>query len=277
MTAAVAGIDLPFALTRPIHVAAVGLKARDVNRVADYYRTILGLETLGTQDGAVSLGAGGTAFLEIAPLGPNGLEDDPRSAGLFHTAFLMPSRADLGRWIMRASQDRFPVDGTADHIVSEAIYLTDPEGNGVEIYADRPHEGWVWSNGTVNMSTLHLDLRPIVEAAGAEAAPYRAAPAGLRIGHVHLRVGDDQAAERWWMSEVGLQPVADYTGATFLSSGGYHHHIAGNIWRSRGATARDPQRSGLAFVEMTGSGVTAEKELVDPWGTVVRLVPGDQT
>lgn len=277
MTDAVVGNELPFALTRPIHVAAVGLKARDVNRVADYYRTILGLETLGTRDGVVGLGAGGTAFLEIAPLGPDGLEDDPRSAGLFHTAFLMPSRADLGRWIMRASQDRFPVDGTADHVVSEAIYLTDPEGNGVEIYADRPHEGWVWNNGTVNMSTLHLDLRPIVETAGADAAPYDAAPAGLRIGHVHLRVGDDQAAERWWMSEVGLQPVADYTGATFLSSGGYHHHIAGNIWRSRGAVERDQKRSGLAFVEMTGSGITAEKELVDPWGTVVRLVPGDQT
>ena len=76
------------------------------------------------------------------------------------------------------------------------------------------------------------------------------------------------------MSEVGLQPVADYTGATFLSSGGYHHHVAGNTWRSHGATARDPQRSGLAFVEMTGSGVAGEKELVDPWGTVVRMVPG---
>lgn len=265
---------LPFALTRPIHVGSVGLKAKDVGLIADYYRDLLGLETIGGTGGAVTLGAGGAGFLEIAPLGPDGLADDPRSAGLFHTAFLMPSRADLGRWILRASEWRPAVDGMADHLVSEAIYLTDPEGNGVEIYADRPHEGWKWDHGRLEMATLALDLRPIVAEAGTAPEPYETAPDGLRIGHVHLRVGNHAEAERWWMSEVGLQPMAHYPGATFLASGGYHHHIAGNAWQSRGAGPRDPKRSGLAHVTLTGSGIATERELTDPWGTVARLKPG---
>jgi catechol 2,3-dioxygenase len=162
----------------------------------------------------------------------------------------------------------------ADHLVSEAIYLTDPEGNGIEIYADRPHEGWKWDHGRVDMATLALDLQPIVASAGDNPAPYDAAPEGLRIGHVHLRVGNHAEAERWWTSEVGLQPMAHYPGATFLASGGYHHHIAGNAWQSRGAGPRDPKRSGLSWVELTGSGIAADRELSDPWGTVVRLRPG---
>jgi len=270
-----ADTQLPFAMTRPVHVASVGLKAKDVGAVAAYYRTLLGLATLAESGGGVTLGAGGTALLEIEPLGPKGLPDDPRSAGLFHTAFLLPSRADLGRWILRASEQRLPVDGMSDHVVSEAIYLTDPEGNGVEIYADRPPEGWRWKDGRLEMATLALDLRPIVAAAGPNPKPYDAAPAGLRIGHVHLRAGDPAEAERWWTSEIGLDVTAHYPGATFLASGGYHHHIAANSWQSRGAGPRDPARSGLSYLTLSGSGVTKAQELADPWGTVVRLQPGN--
>jgi len=269
-----ADTPLPFAMTRPVHVASVGLRAKDVVAVAAYYRSLLGLATLAEAGGGVTLGAGGTALLEIEPLGPKGLPDDPRSAGLFHTAFLLPSRADLGRWILRASEQRLPVDGMSDHLVSEAIYLTDPEGNGVEIYADRPPEGWRWKDGRLEMATLALDLRPVVASAGPNPEPYGAAPAGLRIGHVHLRAGDPAEAERWWTSAIGLDVTAHYPGATFLASGGYHHHIAANSWQSRGAGPRDPGRSGLSYVALSGSGVTKAQELADPWGTVVRLQPG---
>lgn len=266
---------LPFALTRPLHVAAVGLKAKSVLTLANYYRALLGLETIGERDGQALLGAGGVPFLELSSLPPGAALDDPRSAGLFHTAFLMPTRADLGRWVRHAIETRIPVDGMSDHVVSEAFYLTDPEGNGIEIYADRPEQTWRWSDGKlVDMRTEPLDVDAILMSVPAEATPYGSAPDALRIGHVHLRVGNDKVAEDWWTSEIGLDVVARYPGATFLSSGGYHHHIAGNIWRSRGAGPRDPARGGLAYVSLSGSAVVTEREVMDPWGTVIQLRKG---
>lgn len=275
MADAASSSTLPFALTRPLHVAAVGLKAKSVPTLANYYRGLLGLETIAERDGHAMLGAGGVPFLELSALPPGAALDDPRSAGLFHTAFLMPSRTDLGRWVRHAIETRIPVDGMSDHVVSEAFYLTDPEGNGIEIYADRPEQTWRWSDGKlVDMRTDPLDVDAILRAVPAGAAPYASAPEALRIGHVHLRVGNDKVAEEWWTSEIGLDVVARYPGATFLSSGGYHHHIAGNIWRSRGAGLRDPARGGLAYVALAGSGVSAERERVDPWGTVIQLRKG---
>lgn len=265
---------LPFALTCPIHVAEVGLKAHDVEKVADYYRAILGLETLASPAGSVVLGAGGVPLLNIDPAPRGALPDDTRQAGLFHTAFLMPTRADLGRWILHASESRLPVDGMADHLVSEAFYLTDPEGNGVEIYSDRPADSWDWDGETVRMATDPLDVNAIVAALDDPASRWNGAPELLRIGHVHLRVGDARAASDWWQSEVGLQQVTAMPSAAFLSSGRYHHHVGANNWQSRGAGPRDPNRSGLSYVTLAGSGIAAEREIADPWGTHIRLRPG---
>jgi len=265
---------LPFALTRPIHIAEVGLKAHDVEKVADYYRAILGLETIASASGTVTLGAGGVPFLVIEPQPRGAPADDTRQAGLFHTAFLMPTRADLGRWIIHASEKRLPVDGMADHLVSEAFYLTDPEGNGVEIYSDRPTETWAWDGDTVRMATDPLDVNAIVASLEDEPKVWNGAPEFLRIGHVHLRVGEAPVAADWWRSEVGLQQVTAMPSASFLSSGRYHHHIGANNWQSRGAGPRDPERSGLAYVTLTGTGIASERELSDPWGTRVRVTPG---
>lgn len=265
---------LPFALTCPIHVAEVGLKAHDVEKVADYYRAILGLETVASPAGGVVLGAGGVRLLSIEPTPRGAPQDDTRQAGLFHTAFLMPTRADLGRWILHASENRLPVDGMADHLVSEAFYLTDPEGNGVEIYSDRPASSWGWDGDSVRMATDPLDVNAIVSALDDPAIRWNGAPELLRIGHVHLRVGDARAASDWWQSEVGLQQVTAMPSAAFLSSGRYHHHVGANNWQSRGAGPRDPNRSGLAYVTLAGSGIATERELADPWGTRVRLRPG---
>jgi catechol 2,3-dioxygenase len=265
---------LPFAMTCPIHVATVGLKARDVEKVADYYRAILGLETLASPAGSVVLGAGGVPLLDIEPAPRGAGPDDTREAGLFHTAFLMPTRADLGRWIIHASESRLPVAGMADHLVSEAFYLTDPEGNGVEIYSDRPESTWDWDGDAVRMATDPLDVNAIVAALDDPASRWTGAPELLRVGHVHLRVGDARTAADWWQSEVGLQPVSTMPGAAFLSSGRYHHHVGTNNWQSRGAGPRDPERTGLGYVTLTGSGVTQEREITDPWGTRIRLQPG---
>jgi len=264
---------LPFSATTPIHVARVGLRARDAGQLADYYRALLGFDEMRRSGGTIVLGAGGRELLEIegaASLKP----DDPRSAGLFHTAFLLPTRADLARWTRHAMENRIPTDGASDHLVSEAIYLTDPEGNGIEIYADRPQEAWSFSEGKVQMATQPLDFRSLLGELRDGDAGWQGAPAGSVVGHVHLRVGDIGAAESWWNEAVGLDTMVHYgDAAVFLASGGYHHHIGANVWQSRRAGPRAADTTGLAFVELADRNAARSTELVDPWGTAVRIAP----
>jgi len=266
--------ELPFAATTPISVSRIGLKAKDAEKLAAYYRAVVGLEELSRSGSNITLGAGSRALLEIEN-DPGARPDDPRSAGLFHTAFLLPSRADLGRWIKHAIANNIAVDGASDHLVSEALYLTDPEGNGIEIYADRPHESWKWNGSQVEMATAALDIPGIVASVPAGAEDWKSAPANSIIGHVHLRVGKPVEAEDWWNSEFGFDTVAKYGGsAVFLSSGGYHHHIGANSWQSPGAGKRDAGLTGLTWVEMRSATAKADETRTDPWGTVIRTVPG---
>ncbi|MGN6305742.1 MAG: VOC family protein [Mesorhizobium sp.] len=265
--------ELPFAATTPVSVARVGLKAREADKLADFYRTIVGLQELSRDGETITLGSPGRPLL-VLERDAAAKPDDPRAAGLFHTAFLLPSRADLGRWINHAIADRIQIDGASDHIVSEALYLTDPEGNGIEIYTDRPHEGWVWENGMVKMATARMDIPGVVGSVPEGDAAWRGMPENTVVGHVHLRVGDPRAAESFWNEAYGFDTVARYGAqAAFMSSGGYHHHIAGNTWQSPGAGRRDPSRSGLSWVELRSSQASAPSEKQDPWGTVIRLVP----
>lgn len=264
--------DLPFSATTPISVGRVGLRARDGNRLADYYKAILGLEELRRNGSVIGLGAGGREILEIEE-SPAFREDDPRSAGLYHTAFLFPQRADLARWAKHASDTRIPVDGASDHSVSEAFYLTDPEGNGVEIYADRPPETWRFDGPSVQMVTERLDIQGLMGEPGAAEA-WAGAPRGTVIGHMHLRVGDVKAAEDWWNEKQGLDTMLHFGGqAVFMSSGGYHHHIGANSWHSRGAGPRDADRTGLGFVELRSKEADAQSVSQDPWGTEIRVLP----
>lgn len=265
--------NLPMSATTPISVSGVGLKARNGDALANYYQDLLGLEELTRQDNAIVLGAAGYPLLTIEEdrsLKP----DDPREAGLFHTAFLFPERADLARWTQRAIERRIAIEGASDHLVSEAVYLTDPEGNGIEIYTDRSSDVWQWEGNEVVMKTLPLDFNDLLATPGAS-EPYQAAPHGTVIGHVHLRVGDPIIADRWWREEFGLDTMAKYgPQAVFLSSGGYHHHIGANSWRSAGAGQRDESRSGLAWIAMKVPADTAEAAVQDPWGTTIRKVHG---
>ncbi len=265
--------EMPFATTTPVSVARVGLKARDAEALAKFYRDVVGLRELARDGGTVSLGAGGRALLEIEA-DPAAKPDDPRSAGLFHTAFLLPSRTDLGRWVKHAIEKHFPVTGASDHLVSEALYLNDPEGNGIEIYADRPRDAWKWNGSSVEMATQRLDIEGLIAAIPAGDAGWQGAPENSVVGHVHLRVGDPVVAEDWWREEFGFDTVARYgADAVFLSSGGYHHHIGANRWQSAGAGMRDPSRTGLSWVEMRSAEAAAERSVQDPWGTIIRVAP----
>jgi catechol 2,3-dioxygenase len=280
-----------FASRTPLHIGAVALKVRDLDRVAGYYRDLLGLSLLEHGNGHVRLGVDGVTLVALEQ-GPDLKPDDAREAGLYHTAFLMPTRGDLGRWVRRIAAIRVPVSGASDHGVSEAIYLDDPEGNGVEVYADRPAEAWNWRDGLVSMPTVALDVEDLVRA-GQGGPDYGEAPAGLRVGHIHLRIGDVDAAERFYRGPVGLELTRKRGGATFMSSGRYHHHVAGNVWHSDGAGRRDDARAGLAWFELrasdraeldriaarlrdAGAPVSPREagfETSDPWGTRIRFVP----
>jgi catechol 2,3-dioxygenase len=268
--------ELPFAATTPVSVSRVGLKARDAVALAEYYGAVVGLRELSRDSATITLGTGDRALLEIES-DPAVRPDDPRQAGLFHTAFLLPSRCDLARWIRHAAEKSIRIDGASDHLVSEAIYLTDPEGNGIEIYADRPRDEWPWKGSAIAMATLKLDFPDLMTLLSENDPGWQGAPDGSVIGHVHLRVGDPRAAEEWWNSEMGFDTMAKYgADAVFLSSGGYHHHIGANSWHSRGAGPRDTGRAGLSWVELKSDRAETTSEKRDPWGTVVRTVPVDR-
>lgn len=257
-------------LSAPISVAKVGLVARDAETVARWYERILGLKRLPASGGSIVLGADSplleiveTTGLQLAP---------PQEAGLYHTAFLLPAREDLARWVLHASSAQFPIDGVADHLVSEAIYLTDPEGNGVEIYADRPSESWEWANGQVEMASLPIDFAGLMDTIIAGDRTWSGAPSGTSVGHVHLKVGDSAKAADWWQDSLDFDIVRSRQGAAFLSTGGYHHHVAVNQWQSAGAARRMPNMTGLAYVELAARDSSRVGILADDWGTEIRLV-----
>jgi catechol 2,3-dioxygenase len=282
--------SLPTAANRaPLHIGAVGLIVRDLDRLAAYYRDLLGLTVQRQTERAALLGVDGVSLLELTRA-PDAPPDDTREAGLYHTAFLMPTRADFARWILHVANKRVPIAGASDHDVSEAIYLDDPEGNGVEVYADRPRETWRRDGRMIFQKTEPLDIDAIVREIDPATAAYPAAPGGLRIGHIHLRVGDIGRAEEFYCGALGLEVTRRRPGATFVSSGGYHHHVAANTWHSEGAGARNGKRAGLdwfsievndaaeldaignrlsaaAAVEKSADGLAA----TDPWGTRIRF------
>lgn len=264
--------EVPFAATTPTHIGRIGIVARDAQAMSKFYQSVVGLHELANSGGHITLGVGDRALMEIeqsAAVRP----DDPRAAGLYHTAFLLPSRGDLGRWIKHAMANRIQLSGAADHLVSEALYLNDPEGNGIEIYADRAPTGWTWDGDKVRMANSALDAEGIVGSANG-LPDWSGAPDNSLIGHVHLRVGDATKAEEFWNNEIGFDTVLEYgPQAVFLSTGGYHHHIGANSWQSRGAGPRDKDRTGLQWVELLQKGPAAERSFTDPWGTEIRIAP----
>jgi len=281
-----------FANRTPLHIGAIGLAVRGLEALTAFYRDALGLVVLDRIGATATLGAGAVPLVHLE-YRPDATPDDPREAGLYHTAFLMPTRPDLARWLQHVTRTQVVLTGASDHAVSEAFYLDDPEGNGIEVYWDRPAERWEWTGNDLKITTDPLDIDDILREAPAS-ADYPGAPAGMRIGHVHLRVGDVALAEAFYRDGLGLDVTRRRHGASFMSSGRYHHHIAANVWHSAGSGRRDPQRAGLSWLafESAGSGTSAHMkerlsqsgvaltasadvlEMADPWGTRLRIVQG---
>lgn len=259
----------------------VVLTVNDLAKVGAYYEQVVGLHRLSSDGTAMLLGTGDEVLLELRQ-DKAARRRSPREAGLFHTAFLLPSRRDLANWTRHAAEDHLPVIGASDHGVSEAIYLSDPEGNGIEIYADRPASAWKRQGDMIEMPSDTLDLEGLLAEAGARR--WSGFPAGARVGHLHLQVGNIAAAERFYAGILGLGITCRYTGGTFFAGNGYHHHLATNIWNSRGASLRDYPSTGLASLEIRlgkdglegirdRAGPVAASEypmtLADPWGTQI--------
>jgi catechol 2,3-dioxygenase len=273
------------------HVGPVTLLARDLAGLSAFYQRLLGLTPTAQTAGTVTLAAHGTPLLHLqaAPELPAAAVSRP---GLYHTAFLLPTRADLGRWLAHAARLGLRI-GSGDHLVSEAFYLNDPEGNGIEVYADRPRDTWTWRNGQVQMDTQAVDGAAVLRAAGIDpqrldtAPAYAGAPAGTAVGHVHLKVGNAAQAARFYTDALGLDVVADMGSAAFLSWGGYHHHLGLNEWHTAGQGRPAAPAAGLGGVDFVTEDLNALRAHLagrdgvtdtpggvtfnDPWGNRVTV------
>lgn len=262
----------------PVEIGRVALTVRDIDTVAAFYQTVIGLAPIASDGGTRTLGAGGRVLLELRQ-DRAARPGNPHEAGLFHTAFLLPSRADLAAWLIHAAAARVPLQGASDHLVSEAIYLADPEGNGIEVYRDRARGEWPRPDGRIRMATDPLDLRALAADAS---SPWAGAPDGTVVGHVHLQVGDVPEAEAFYAGALGFDIVTHYPGAAFYATGGYHHHLATNVWNSRGTGLRTVGATGLAEVELAADAAAHDRlaavmgaRTADPWGTTITLARKD--
>lgn len=285
------GIAPPvYRLPAEVRPGRVRLQVAELERSRRYYEEVLGLRELERGDGRVVLGAeSGEPLVELRER--RGARPVPQRGrlGLYHFAILLPDRAALGRFLAHL-QRAGVYAGMSDHLVSEALYLRDPDGLGIEVYADRPRSAWRWQGGQLAMDTRPLDTEGVLAAGRGE--PWKGMPAGTTMGHVHLHVGDLEAAAAFYHAALGLDAVVwSYPGALFLSAGGYHHHLGVNTWAAGAPAAGEedarlldwevvlPSRAdaeeAAASLEAAGYPVTRTAEGIraeDPWGTAVRLV-----
>ncbi len=288
MTTETASQDL---LPADLAMGTVMLKVGDMAKMSDYYQRALGLEPVAEQDGGLYLGRLGTPVVHLAPA--PGLHIPGRGeAGLFHTAVLFKDQASLAATIATAAQyEPMSFVGSADHLVSEAFYFTDPEGNGIELYYDKPRDVWQWEGKNVVMDNVALPPQRYLQTHLSEAALEGQHEAAAGVGHVHLQVGDVQTAHDFYVTTLGFEKTAGWHGqALFVSAGGYHHHMAMNVWNSRGAGPRkDTLGLGEVLIEVPGgddvgaladrlktAGVSShhtglELRFEDPWRNRIRV------
>ena len=285
-----------YRLPEATHLGRVRLQVADLERSIAFYENVLGFRTIRRDEDSVSLGPHGEDR-EIVHLHQlSTAKPVPRRGllGLYHFAILLPDRASLGRFVAHLSEVGAHA-GMSDHFVSEAVYLTDPDGLGIEVYADRPRGAWRYDEQQLYMTTNHLDVDDLVSAAKGE--PWQGMPPGTVLGHLHLYVDDIARAEAFYHDALGFDKVVwSYPGALFMSAGGYHHHLGTNTWARGAPAATDADARLLEWeivvpraqdaaeaaksVKEAGypvKNVGDDKVLTDPWGTSLRLVTEEST
>jgi catechol 2,3-dioxygenase len=272
-------------LPATLRLGAVHLTVSDLDRSVAFYQDALGLRQQRREDPVAALGAGGEELVVLHE--EPGARPAGRHAGLYHYALLFPSREELARAVGRLAATRTPLDGASDHGVSEAIYLSDPDGNGIELYADRPREAWPPAppGERIGMYTRALDLDDLLATTAGE-QPVRHAGDGLRMGHVHLHVGDLEAARTFYVDVLGFEVMASLPSALFLAAGGYHHHLGANTWRGEGVgpapagtvglrewtLVLEPDALAVLRARLSAAGLGDGDVVGDPWGIRLRLV-----
>ncbi len=259
-------------------IGAVHLRVKDLERLVAFYQDVLGFTVVGEDDVTATLGPDEGPHLLTLEASPGAPPPPEPGTGLYHVAYLMPSRAALGAMLIRVREADYAFQGFADHAVSEALYLADPEGNGIELYADRPRHAWRWDDGDLVMTTASLDVVSLLEE-GHSAAPRL--PQGARVGHVHLKVSSLRRAEEFYVDELGFEVTTRrYPGALFVSAGGYHHHLGLNVWSGEGAPRPPAGGLGLAGITLVipdaGErrrilGGREQGEIADPDDVVLRV------
>jgi catechol 2,3-dioxygenase len=272
-------------------MGGVTLLVGDLDLMTAYYRDAVTLQVLAAEGDRVVLGRGASSVITLQH-SPQLRHAAPRSAGLFHTAILFESQAALAAAVYSVAQHApGTFTGSSDHLVSQAFYFTDPEGNGVELYWDRDRTQWSWTHGRIEMGTLYLDPNAFLAQNLTAEAVEDPVIGGATVGHVHLSVGDVASAREFYVNRLGFDATAELGGsALFVSAGGYHHHMAMNTWNSRGAGPRIPAL-GLGRVDIVvptadDLGAVAERmrhfrvpvrddgrmlAFDDPWANGIRL------
>ena len=240
-------------------VGAVTLTVASLQPMVEFYRDIIGLTLRDQAENEARLG---TAEEDILILVENPTAQRVHNTtGLYHFAILLPSRADLGHWLKHLVAQDYPLSGASDHLVSEALYLNDPEGNGIEVYRDRPRDAWPWVSRQVRMTVDPLDLNALI--AEAPDTAWSGVPPGTTLGHIHLKVDDTHTSEEFYVGLLGFELMQDFPGAKFISAGGYHHHLGVNTWHSGGSPPPPPNSLGLAAYTLNLPDEAARTELVE--------------
>jgi catechol 2,3-dioxygenase len=236
----------------------VSLTVTEQARSIDFYERSLGFQVQDRDNGTACMGAGGNPLLMLNER--PGASLIPRRTGLYHFAILTPSRQALAKSLRNLIDSETSIQGGADHLVSEAIYLTDPDGNGIEIYRDRPRTDWEFEDGQIKMGTEHLDYQSILAELNGDPAPWTGLDADTRLGHMHMHVSDLAEATDFYDNVIGFDFLLSYMDtASFLSAGGYHHHIGINTWNGVGAPPPPEDSVGLRYFTIQLPG---EEELV---------------
>lgn len=279
---------LPQPVITSLTLGPVELTVSALDRSVAFYQQVLGLTLLSRDGTEATLGLPERPLVALHER-PGALPVQPRSPGLYHLALLLPTRADLSRWVQHAARLGLRL-GQADHLVSEAFYLSDPDGHGIEVYRDRPSSEWRWQGGEVEMAGDPIDLDSLLTEPGAD-VPFTSLPDGTTLGHVHLRVADLAATEAFYAGVLGFDIVSRWPGALFVSVDGYHHHLGLNTWQSQGGALAPEGTSRLTRVTLTVKDIGAlhsrltaagarfiregdRLEVTDPAGNHLRIQAG---
>lgn len=271
------------------------LRVSDADRALDFYVNKIGLALRNRGDTTAMLGTHEAELLRL-DFQPGIKPRNYKESGLYHVAILVPDRISLGAAIARLAASKVKL-GAADHLVSEAIYVWDPDNNGIEIYRDRPRSEWTWTGDQVQMKNSPLDFDGLLAEPGVEALALQRMKRRTRIGHIHLEVDDLTKAKKFYADVVGFALTSTFPGAQFLGAGGYHHHIAANIWESRNGSPPSPDTAGISLMTFEMPDATSMQALkarleganietkangdgfdfADPWQTriAVRLINTD--